>query len=132
MSPGSTQTINGVLSLDFVEGSPAVLRRLTDREAVADEAWADSKGLGVGDTVSVRTPLEKRAIYTIRGEIEGGLDLFGKMLVNDVTLDPLFGADQPSLAFVRLEHELPRPWSRAIWRRRSPPGIPSRCRTRSS
>ena len=98
------ETINGVLSLDFVEGSPAVLRGLNDREAVADEAWADSKGLEVGDTVSVRTPLEKRAIYTIRGEIEGGLDLFGKMLVNDATLQPLFGADQPSLAFVRLEH----------------------------
>jgi putative ABC transport system permease protein len=98
------ETINGVLSLDFVEGSPAVLRGLSDREAVADEAWADSKGLEVGDTVSVRTPLEKRAIYTIRGEIEGGLDLFGKMLVNEATLNPLFGADQPSLAFVRLEH----------------------------
>jgi putative ABC transport system permease protein len=98
------KTINGVLSLDFVEGSPAVLRGLSDREAVADEAWADSKGLEVGDTVSVRTPLEKRAIYTIRGEIEGGLDLFGKMLVNEATLNPLFGADQPSLAFVRLEH----------------------------
>jgi putative ABC transport system permease protein len=98
------ETINGVLSLDFVDGSPAVLRGLNDREAVADEAWADSKGLEVGDTVSVRTPLEKRAIYTIRGEIEGGLDLFGKMLVNDATLQPLFGADQPSLAFVRLEH----------------------------
>ena len=98
------ETINGVLSLDFVEGSPAVLRGLNDRDAVADEAWADSKGLEVGDTVSVRTPLEKRAIYTIRGEIEGGLDLFGKMLVNDATLQPLFGADQPSLAFVRLEH----------------------------
>ena len=55
------ETINGVLSLDFVEGSPAVLRGLNDREAVADEAWADSKGLEVGDTVSVRTPLEKRA-----------------------------------------------------------------------
>jgi putative ABC transport system permease protein len=98
------ETINGVLSLDFVEGSPAVLRRLGDRDAVADEAWADSKGLEVGDTVSVRTPLEKRAIYTIRGEIEGGLDLFGRMLVRDATLEPLFGADQPSLAFVRLEH----------------------------
>ena len=98
------ETINGVLSLDFKEGSPAVLRGLNDREAVADEAWADSKGLEVGDTVSVRTPLEKRAIYTIRGEIEGGLDLFGKMLVNDATLQPLFGADQPSIAFVRLEH----------------------------
>jgi putative ABC transport system permease protein len=98
------ETINGVLSLDFVDGSPAVLRGLNDREAVADEAWADSKGLEVGDSVSVRTPLEKRAIYTIRGEIEGGLDLFGKMLVNDATLQPLFGADQPSLAFVRLEH----------------------------
>jgi putative ABC transport system permease protein len=98
------ETINGVLSLDFVEGSPEVLRRLGDRDAVADEAWADSKGLELGDTVSIRTPLEKRAIYTIRGEIEGGLDLFGRMLVPDATLEPLFGADQPSLAFVRLEH----------------------------
>jgi putative ABC transport system permease protein len=98
------RTINGVLSLDFKEGSPETLSEMGDRDAVVDEGWAKSKGLEVGDTVRIRTPLEKTAIYTIRGEIEGGLDLFGRMLVRDSTLEPLFGADQPSMAFVRVEH----------------------------
>jgi putative ABC transport system permease protein len=97
-------TINGVVSLDFVKGSPETLSGLGDRDAVVDEGWADSQGLDVGDTVRIRTPLEKRAIYTIRGEIEGGLDLFGRMLVRESTLEPLFGAEQPGIAFIRTEH----------------------------
>jgi putative ABC transport system permease protein len=97
-------TINGVLSLEFVNGSsPAILGGISDRDAVADENWADSQGLQVGDTVRIRTPLERTAIYTIRGEITGGLDLFGRMLVRESTLGPLFGAEQPSMAFARLE-----------------------------
>jgi putative ABC transport system permease protein len=98
------RNINGAVSLDFVEGTPETLSSLTDREAVVDSNWADSNGLDVGDTVRIRTPLEKTAIYTITGEVKGALDLFGKMLVRDSTLDPLFGADQPSIAFIRTEH----------------------------
>jgi putative ABC transport system permease protein len=122
------RNINGVVSLDFVDGSPETLSALTDREAVVDSNWADSNGLDVGDTVRIRTPLEKTAIYTIRGEVEGALDLFGKMLVRDSTLDPLFGADQPSIAFIRTE-----PPSKRTSRRRSRSPIPpSRSATSSS
>ncbi len=95
-----------MLSLDFVDGgSPEIMNELGDRGAVVDEAWAKSKGLDVGDTVRIRTPLERTAIYTVEGKVEGALDLFGKMLVRESTLAPLFGADQPSIAFARLEHD---------------------------
>jgi putative ABC transport system permease protein len=99
------RTINGVLDLKFVDGgSPAILSGLGAREAILDESWADSKGLDVGDKVRVRTPLEKTAVYTVRGEVEGALDLYGKMLVPESTIGPLFGTTQPSIALVRVEH----------------------------
>jgi putative ABC transport system permease protein len=99
------QTINSVLALTFVDGgSPGLLNRLPERGAILDEAWAKSNGLDEGDTVRVRTPLEKTAVYTVLGKVEGALDLYGKMLVRDSTLAPLFGADQPSIALVQVEH----------------------------
>jgi putative ABC transport system permease protein len=99
------QTINSVLALTFVDGgSPGLLNQLPERGAVLDEAWADSNGLDEGDTVRVRTPLEKTAVYTVLGKVKGALDLYGKMLVRDSTLAPLFGADQPSIALVDVEH----------------------------
>jgi putative ABC transport system permease protein len=85
-------------------GSPGLLNQLPERGAVLDEAWADSNGLNEGDTVRVRTPLEKTAVYTMLGKVEGALDLYGKMLVRDSALGPLFGADQPSIALVQVEH----------------------------
>jgi putative ABC transport system permease protein len=98
------RTINGVLDLKFDGGSPAILSGLGARDAILDESWADSKGLDVGDEVRVRTPLEKTAVYTVRGEVEGALDLYGKMLVPESTIGLLFGTTQPSIALVRVEH----------------------------
>jgi putative ABC transport system permease protein len=99
------RTIDGVLDLKFVDGgSPAILSELGERDAIIDESWASSKRLDVGDKVRVRTPLEKTAAYTVEGKVEGALDLYGKMLVPESTIRPLFGTTEPSIALVRVEH----------------------------
>jgi putative ABC transport system permease protein len=99
------ETVNAVLAVTFVEGgSPDLLNGLGERGALVDEAFAKANGLDVGDEVRIRTPLEKTAVYRVEGKVEGALDLYGKMIVNDTTLEPLFGAEQPSIALVRTEH----------------------------
>ena len=98
-------TVNSVLAITFVDGgSPEVLGGLGEQGALVDEAFAKSNKLDVGDEVRIRTPLEKTASYTVKGKVEGALDLYGKVIVQDTTLGPLFGNEQPSVAFVRTEH----------------------------
>ena len=92
-----------VLSLDWEEGSPATLSGLTAHGAVADDAWAKSNDLAVGDRLSMRTPLERRATFTIEGTVKDNADLLGNIVVPEQTLRREFGITQPSITFVRLE-----------------------------
>ena len=71
--------------------------------AVADDAWAKSNDLAVGDRLSMRTPLERRATFTIEGTVKDNADLLGNIVVPEQTLRREFGITQPSITFVRLE-----------------------------
>ena len=96
-------TINQVLALTFVKGgSPAMLGGLAPNQAIVDEAWAGSNGVNVGDTLRVRTPTERTAVFRVAGEVEGELDLLGNVVVGERAIIRLFGARQPSIAFARL------------------------------
>ena len=57
-----------------------------------------------GDTVRLRTPIERTAAFTVRGTVEGELDLLGKLVVGESAI-PEFGRLQPSFALARLEPE---------------------------
>ena len=57
--------------LDWKKGSPSTLSSLTGDGAVLDDAWAKSNDIGVGDTVTVRTPLERTDTLTIEGHRQG-------------------------------------------------------------
>ena len=94
-------TLGAVLALTFKSGDPSVLRGLGPRDALVDDAFARSNGLKVGDTLRLRTPLERAASFTVRGTIEGELDLLGKAVV-DESATRQFGRLQPSLALARL------------------------------
>jgi putative ABC transport system permease protein len=94
--------VRDVLSLDWKQGSPQTLSSLTGGQAVADDAWAKSKNLDVGDRISVRTPLERTATYTIEGTVKDNADLLGNFVVPEQQLRTEFGTREPSLTFVRL------------------------------
>ena len=55
----------------------------------------------MGDTLRLRTPLERTAIFRVRGTVKGELDLLGKAIV-DESATRQFGRLQPSLALARL------------------------------
>ncbi len=96
-------TVSDVLSLDWEQGSPATLSGLSGTGAVADDAWASSNGLEVGDTVRVRTPLEQQVSFTIEGTVKDNVDLLGNLVVTEEELRTRFGVRQPSSTFLRLE-----------------------------
>jgi len=95
-------TLGSVLALTFKSGDPSVLAGLGPRDTIVDDAFAKDQGLAIGDTLRLRTPLERTASFTVRGTVEGELDLFGKAIV-DESATRQFGRLQPSFALARLE-----------------------------
>jgi putative ABC transport system permease protein len=94
-------TLSSVLALTFTTGNSSVLTGLGPRDAIVDENFARDQGLKVGDTLRLRTPLERTATFRVVGEVEGELDLLGKAIV-DESATRQFGRLQPSLALARL------------------------------
>jgi putative ABC transport system permease protein len=95
-------TLGSVLALTFKSGDPSVLGGLGPRDAIVDDNFARDQGLKIGDTLRLRTPLERTASFTVRGTVEGELDLFGKAII-DESATRQFGRLQPSFALARLE-----------------------------
>src|ERR687891_1045075 len=89
-------TVSDVLSLDWEKGSPATLSSLPLRGAVLDDAWAKSEDLGVGDSITIRTPLERNVTPTVDGTIKDNADLLGNVVLSEDTLRRGVGARQPS------------------------------------
>jgi putative ABC transport system permease protein len=94
-------TLGSVLALEFKSGDPSVLRGLGPHDALVDDSFARSHGLKLGDTLRLRTPLERTATFRVRGTIKGELDLLGKAVV-DQSATREFGRLQPSFALARL------------------------------
>jgi putative ABC transport system permease protein len=95
--------VDRVLSLDWKEGSPDTISSLRRGDAVADDAWASSRGLNVGDQITIRTPKERTARFTIRGTVKDNADLLGHVVVREDVLRSEFGIKAPSMTFIRLE-----------------------------
>jgi putative ABC transport system permease protein len=95
-------TIGQVLALTFKSGGPGVLGGLGPRDAILDENFARDQGLTPGETLRLRTPLERTVTFRVVGTVEGELDLLGKAIV-DESATRAFGRLQPSFALARLD-----------------------------
>ncbi|MGE5636206.1 MAG: ABC transporter permease [Nocardioidaceae bacterium] len=91
-----------VASLDWQEGSPATLRRLGDRGAIVDDAWASSHGFDVGSRIRAFTPTGRHVSFVVRGTVEDNADLLGDFTITQAALAADFGATLDSLAFVKV------------------------------
>jgi putative ABC transport system permease protein len=96
-------TVSEVLTLEWDEGSPDTLSGITGDAAVADDAWASTNDIEVGDQITVRTPLERELTLTVDGTIKDNADLLGNVVLSEDTLRREFGSRQPSMTLIRLE-----------------------------
>jgi putative ABC transport system permease protein len=79
-----------------------VLGGLGPHDTIVDENFARDQGLKVGDTLRVRTPIERTATFRVLGTVKGELDLLGKAII-DQSATTQFGRLQPSFALARLQ-----------------------------
>jgi putative ABC transport system permease protein len=79
-------TAEGLIELEWTEGSPSTLSGLGPNEAVIDRAFGDSEGIEVGDTLDVLTPAGKRVEYEIVGEVKDNADFLGSFVVTSEAL----------------------------------------------
>jgi putative ABC transport system permease protein len=96
------RTLGTVLAVTFKSGDPSALFGLGPDDVLLTDTFARDRGLKIGDTLRVRTPLERTATFRVRGTVKGELDLLGKAIIDrSATRD--FGRLQPSLALARLK-----------------------------
>jgi putative ABC transport system permease protein len=91
-----------VLTLDWVEGGPGTLRRLSDREAIVDRSLASSAGLERGDEVRFLTQIGARPRLRVVGEFEDKAELLGGAIVTQGLMASAFDQRDDFLAFVKL------------------------------
>jgi putative ABC transport system permease protein len=100
VSGADPRNVSRAVNFEWDEGSDSTVERLGDRDAVIDEAWGESNGFDVGDTVSVLTPADKRVQYTIRGSVTDNADLIGSFLITERAMRRDFDEDRPTQALV--------------------------------
>jgi putative ABC transport system permease protein len=80
------RTVAEALSLEWKQGSNAVLSGLGDDEAVVSQDWADSHDVGVGDDIAFITPRGKKVTYKIAGTYDAQVGMIGDVTVSNDSL----------------------------------------------
>ncbi len=86
-----------VFEFEWNEGSNATVDGMTRDDAIVDQAWATDNDVDVGDTLSVTTPADKQAVYTVRGKLEDTADLWGDFVLTHTALKDDFHVRQDGL-----------------------------------
>jgi putative ABC transport system permease protein len=109
IGPGSKSRVSAlgrdaaaVLNVDWEEGGPATLRRLSDRQIVLEDSFASSNDFEVGDEVRFLTQIGARPTFTVVGEFEDKAELLGSAIVTPHVMARQFDQREDALAFVKL------------------------------
>jgi putative ABC transport system permease protein len=81
------QTVEGVLTLDWEEGSQDVLAGLGADDAAVDEKWAEENGFEVGEAFTATTGSGEEIDYTVRGTFKDNTDFMGDYAASDVNAE---------------------------------------------
>jgi putative ABC transport system permease protein len=91
-----------VLTIDWTEGGPEVLRNLSDDQVIVDKALADDEGLEVGDGIRFLTQIGQRPKLEIVGEFEDKAELLGGAIVTQPLMASKFDQRDDFLDFIKL------------------------------
>jgi putative ABC transport system permease protein len=91
-----------VLTIDWTEGGPQTLRRLTDSEVIVDKSLASDNDLERGDEVRFLTQIGARPNLTVVGEFEDKAELLGSAIVTQGLMARAFDQSDDIFDFVKL------------------------------
>lgn len=95
-----SDTIGEVASLDWAEGSDAVLAELGEGGAVVDENFAEDEGLAVGDEVQVVGPSGDSVALTVQGITKRSRFIVDTLALDRGVLRDELGAQDDTTIFV--------------------------------
>jgi putative ABC transport system permease protein len=93
------QTVN----IEWKQGGPAALRKLTDTEAIVSNDFADSYNLKLGDRFTLLTQALAHPTFRVVGEFDSKLGVLGNVLVTQRVMARDFRQTQDLTDFVKLE-----------------------------
>ena len=93
---------SSVLTIDWTEGGPQTLRRLTDGEVILDKSFASDNSLERGDQARFLTQIGARPNLTVVGEFEDKAELLGSAIVTQGLMDRAFDQSDDVFDFVKL------------------------------
>jgi putative ABC transport system permease protein len=97
-----SRDVGEVISIDWTDGGPETLRRLTDHEVILDKSFADDHDVEVGDSIRFLTQIGKRPELTVVGEFEDKAELFGSAIITQPLMASQFDQTDDVIDFVKL------------------------------
>jgi putative ABC transport system permease protein len=102
------ETVGGLFTFDWAEGSDAALTGLGTDGAIVDEGWATEQGLAVGERFSVTSAKGTELTLAVRAiEKSPVLDAIalGPITVSQAAFERTFESDRNLLTFMRAEDD---------------------------
>jgi putative ABC transport system permease protein len=92
-----------VIDIDWIEGGPETLRKLTDGEVVVDKSLASDNGLERGGRVGFLTQIGAKPRLRVVGKYEDKAELFGGAIVTQRLMATAFDQRDDVIDFVKLD-----------------------------
>jgi putative ABC transport system permease protein len=109
-APGGTVKVNAptrdvgqAVTIEWKQGGPSALRRLSGREAIVSDDFAASHSLRLGDSFQLLTQTRARPRFRVVGEFNSKLGVFGDVLVTQPAMAREFAQTQDLFDFVKVE-----------------------------
>lgn len=96
------RTVTDVLKFEWEDGSDATIEGLEDGQTVIDQAYSDSSGIEVGDTLNALAPTGRRIALEVTGAVKDNADFLGDFVVTQATLAEVFGERRDSYVYANL------------------------------
>jgi putative ABC transport system permease protein len=100
---GTTPNIEEGVEIEWLKGGPAKLRHLADDEAIVSDDFANEHHLQVGDKFTLESQAEERPSFTVAGEFESKVGVFGDVLVTQKVMADAFKQTKDTTDFVILD-----------------------------
>ncbi len=97
-----SRNADAVFSIDWTEGGPETLRRLTDGQAILNKSFASGHGLELGDRVRLLTQIGAEPELEVVGEFEDKAGLLGSAIVTQGLMARQFNQRDDLFDFVKL------------------------------
>jgi putative ABC transport system permease protein len=81
------KTINSVLKLKWKQGDASTLGSLTDQQVLLDSDFAKSHDVGVGGTLRLITPADRRVAYKVAGLFKNQAGLTAPVIVTNASME---------------------------------------------